>query len=209
MPESYSRALVETWLTGLAAGTLLLGQDNQGLAASALALLGEPVIEPPAPAPPPAPQPLPPGYLSEHFTLEEFTRSDTATARGIDNTPTEAALAELGKLADTLEQVRKLLGSNPVFISSGYRCPELNAAVGGAGNSAHLYGAAADFTVPAFGSPLDVCLALEQFLPELEIDQLIYENDSWIHLGRAPAGSKPRYQCLTIDDGQTVEGIVA
>ena len=92
-------------------------------------------------------------------------------------------------------------------ITSGYRCPELNAAVGGASNSAHLFGCAADFVCTA-ATPLDICRAIEPYLVELQIDQLIHENESWVHVGRAPAGAQPRYECLTIDGGHTVVGIV-
>jgi zinc D-Ala-D-Ala carboxypeptidase len=154
--------------------------------------------------------PLPAGNLTPHFTLHEFTASDTAAMRGIDNTPTPAALAQLEQTAELMERVRATCGSNPVLISSGYRCPALNSAVGGAAQSAHLYGCAADFTVPAFGSVLDVCHAIEPHLHEWGVDQLIYENASWIHIGRAiPPSETPRCQVLTINSAGTFNGIVA
>ena len=156
-----------------------------------------------------APDDVPADHLSPHFTLSEFIASDTAAMQGIDNTPDNDALAQLEMTADLMELVRAICGSNPVLITSGYRCPELNAAVGGASNSAHLYGCAADFTIPAFGSVLDVCNAIEPYLAEWGIDQLIYENESWVHIGRANPGTEPRYECLTINSAGTFNGIVA
>jgi hypothetical protein len=155
------------------------------------------------------PEDVPPGNLSPHFTLSEFIASDTAAMNGIDNSPDEAALAELEKTADLMELIRAACLENPVLISSGYRCPALNSAVGGASNSAHLYGCAADFTVPGFGSVLDVCHAIEPYLAEWGVDQLIYENAAWVHVGRANPGAEPRYQCLTINSSGTFNGIVA
>lgn len=152
-------------------------------------------------------QPAP--RLSRHFTLYEMTYSDTALAEGIDNAPDDAALRELQLLTRrTLEPVRLLLGALPILINSGYRCPELNEAVGGATNSAHLSGAAADIVCPEFGTPLEICRLLEPYLRGLQIDQLIHENDAWVHIGRAVEGAIPRCECLTIDNGMTVSGIV-
>jgi hypothetical protein len=86
----------------------------------------------------------------------------------------------------------------------------LNEAIGGASNSAHLYGCAADFTIPGFGDVLDICRALKPHLRELGIDQLIDESASgasWVHVGRAiPPSTAPRYQCLTIANGATTTG---
>jgi hypothetical protein len=151
---------------------------------------------------PPEPEPLPEGYLSAHFTLAELTYSDIASAAHIDNTPDRAAVGQLTQLAQlTLEGIRTICGDNPIFISSGYRCPELNKTVGGASNSAHLYGCAADFIIPDFGDVLDICHALEPHLRELGIDQLVNESGSgarWVHVGRAiPPSTAPRHQCLT------------
>jgi hypothetical protein len=154
------------------------------------------------------PPPLAKFHLTPHFTLAELTRSDTAQAQGIDNTPDADEVDELGETALLLEKVRTLCGNHPVVVSSGFRCPELNAAVGGASNSAHLYGCAADFTVPGFGSVLDVCHAIRPHLAAWGVDQLIYEN-GWVHIGRAIPPSTARAQCLTIDGRGTQQGIVA
>ncbi|MFJ2987747.1 D-Ala-D-Ala carboxypeptidase family metallohydrolase [Collimonas sp. NPDC087041] len=148
--------------------------------------------------------------LTAHFTLEEFTRSDTARSRGIANTPLPAIVANLRRLAQFAELVRLALGGAAMVISSGYRCPELNRAVGGAANSAHLVGLACDFTAPAFGTPLAICQALST--SNLPFDQLIYERAGgaiWVHLGIAAEGIKPRRQVLTIDSRGTRVGLWA
>src|SRR5215471_9024651 len=154
------------WLQGIAAGTIDLTLPNQEYAARTLAYVTQKPV-------------LPPGQLSRHFTLEEMIASETAESRGIDNTPTAEVTDQLKHLCrHTLERTRDLCGDHSVYVSSGYRCPELNVAVGGASNSAHLYGCAADIVIPEFGDPLTVCRALAPYVDELEIDQLIYETNS-------------------------------
>jgi hypothetical protein len=129
--------------------------------------------------------------MSEHFSLTELTASSTAVRLGIDNTPNGEIANNLSLLADQLETVRAMLGNKPMHIDSGYRCPELNAAVGGAKDSAHLSGFAADFTCPDFGSPESIVTALEA--AGLKYDQLIQEG-TWVHVSFAPA---MRQQTLT------------
>ena len=143
--------------------------------------------------------------LSEHFTLEEFTDSQTAARKGLNNIPAEHSQERknLHRTAEVMEQVRTLLDSKPVLISSGYRSPQVNAAVGGSKSSAHMSGLAADFSCPGFGTPKHICKKLEPHMKELGIDQLIYEYDTWVHLGlRDP----PRNQALTIDNKGTRSG---
>lgn len=124
--------------------------------------------------------------LSPHFNLSEFTRSDTAQARGISNEPGPAHLANLRKLADRLEEVRALLGQ-PMAISSGYRSPALNRAVDGSTTSSHSIALAADFTCPKFGTVMQTCVAIRD--SALPFDQLIYEQTpggEWVHFGMGP-----------------------
>ena len=207
MEYSYSLDEVRAWLNNLAGGTLDLEIDNQAAASAALGYLK--YLEEPEPEPAPEPAALPPGYLSPNFTLDELTHSDTATANGIDNTPGPDEEANLSALAAVLEQVRAICLDYSVTISSGYRCPELNALVGGASNSAHLYGLAADFTIPEFGDPTAVCKNIEPHLGALGIDQLIDESGGgarWVHLGLPAVGAPPRCQCLTINASGTCEG---
>lgn len=137
--------------------------------------------------------------LTEHFTLEEFLVSETAARRGIDNTPTDAVVANLKRLAERLEQVRAIF-HKPVIITSGYRCPELNVAVGGAKDSAHMYGRAADFNVPGAGGPLQVAILINQ-RQNIVFDQLINEFDSWVHFGIEAEGAEARRQTMTYKRG--------
>ena len=82
--------------------------------------------------------------LSPHFTLEEMTASDTARKLGICNKAPSGIVKNLGYLANNLlEPLRSLLGK-PILITSGYRCEELNKAVGGSATSQHRYGQAVD-----------------------------------------------------------------
>ena len=135
--------------------------------------------------------------LTPHFSLEEFLVSETAARRGIPNTPDDAALANLKRLADVLEAVRTRLGT-PLLITSGYRSPELNAAVGGSQNSAHMRGLAADFHCPGYGNPLQVCQAISAMdLLDVPFDQLIHEFGLWVHLGLVPIDQARRAQLLT------------
>jgi len=128
--------------------------------------------------------------VSENFSLEELVASQIAARRRIDNRPPQPVVENLRRLAGLLEQIRKVVGK-PITISSGYRSPALNAAVGGAGNSAHMQGLAADITV---GGLAPKALAKAIIAAGITFDQLIYEG-TWVHVGLA-AGA-PRNQVLT------------
>ena len=146
-----------------------------------------------------------PTQLSTHFTLEEFLASDTATQQGIDNTPTPEHRANLQVLATSLEPVRTLLG-HPMLVSSGYRNPTLNAAVGGVANSDHALGWAVDFVSPLFGTPFEVCEAIRD--SGIAFDQLIHEKRRWVHLSFNP---RMRNETLTLPPGSStyVPGILS
>ena len=133
--------------------------------------------------------------LTPNFSLEELIASDTAARAGIDNTPPPALMDNLQALAQGLESVRALLG-NPIHVNSGYRSPALNARVGGAPNSRHMTGLAADILCPQFGTPLDVCRAIAA--SGIPIDQVIHEYANWCHVSFTPAGAAPRRELLTI-----------
>jgi zinc D-Ala-D-Ala carboxypeptidase len=123
--------------------------------------------------------------LSKHFTLSEFTKSQTATRRRIRNHPSPADIKAIKLLCEkVLEPVREHFGK-PVVISSGYRSPALNRAVGGAARSQHAKGEAADFEIPGV-SNVEVCRWMEK---NLNYDQLILEfytpgiaNSGWVHV---------------------------
>lgn len=139
--------------------------------------------------------------LSAHFTLEEMTVSQEAARRGLDNTPEGQALANLRKTANAMELVRAYL-THPILVSSGYRSPEVNRAVGGSKTSAHVQGYAVDFTSPGFGTPLQICRSIER--SPLQFDQLIHEFGRWVHISFDP---KNRRQVLTIDKNGTRNGL--
>jgi hypothetical protein len=142
--------------------------------------------------------------LTQHFTLQELTASDTAVRLRINNTPTPQVIGELQKTAELLEVVRRLLGDVPLRVSSGYRCLDLNRSLRSSDTSAHIPGRAADFTAPGFGTPLEICRALANQVAALKFDQLIHEFNAWVHIGRA---DDPRQELLTIDNTGTRTGL--
>jgi hypothetical protein len=135
--------------------------------------------------------------LSENFSLEELTASETAARRGIDNTPSEEVINNLKRLAAALQEVRALLNNRSILVSSGYRSPELNRAVGGSATSDHCKGLAADFICPSYGTPNDVVRAISG--SNLSFKQVIREFDKWVHLSIPEEGQEPRKQALIID----------
>jgi hypothetical protein len=146
--------------------------------------------------------------LSEHFSLEELVASDTACRMGIDNAPSQAIIDELKVTCDRLlEPIRRVLRDQPIEITSGYRCPDLNIAVGGVAHSAHASGRAVDFVCPKFGTPYEICVHLTNHMRQLEIDQLIHEHGSWVHVARAATGTTARLHVMTIDGRGTRQGL--
>lgn len=147
--------------------------------------------------------------LSEHFTLEELTASSTARDLGIDNTPPQEFAPRLILLAQMLERIRAALGGVPIVVSSGYRCPVLNKAVGGVPESHHTLGYAADIEAPAFGDPQQVARRLVADLDTLQIGQLILEGvkgKKWVHVStHAPMLATNRV--LTMTDAGTITGL--
>lgn len=137
-------------------------------------------------------------HLSAHFTLDEFTSSQVAARRGIDNTPTPPIVERLKRTAQGLETVRQRLGGFHIIVTSGYRCERLNRLVKGAKGSQHILGEAADFICPRFGAPADIAAALRD--SELDYDQLILEFGEWVHISFA---DRPRHQALVIDRSGT------
>lgn len=138
---------------------------------------------------------LPQGHLSKHFTLREATHSATAASIGIDNSPDNKSLEAIKDTAMRMEAVRELLG-HPIVVSSWYRNPRVNRAVGGSSTSDHMSGRSVDFRCDGFGSPLSICKVIAS--SDIEFDQLIYETNSrgsqWVHIG---FGERMRGQILT------------
>lgn len=124
--------------------------------------------------------------LSPHFTLAEMTISQAAARHGLNNQPGPRAIAALTALClNVLEPVREHFGS-PVIVSSGYRARPVNAVIGGADNSQHCDGEAADFRVQGVAN-IDVC---QWMMKHLTYDQLIYEFGAggWVHVSYRTGG---------------------
>ncbi|MBA4010778.1 MAG: peptidase M15 [Phenylobacterium sp.] len=128
--------------------------------------------------------------LTPHFSLEELTRSQVAVRKGIDNTPGPVSVQNLQTTAEAMERVRAILGV-PITVTSGYRSPPLNDAIGGSPTSAHTLGLAVDFVADRFGAPLDICRKLVE--ARVRFDQLI-EEGTWVHISFDP---RMRGQVLT------------
>lgn len=136
--------------------------------------------------------------LTEHFTLEELTAT---SHRQFDNTPNDAELANLLRLAEFLEQVKTALDGKPIMVNSGFRSKAVNDSVGSRDSSQHRIGAACDFRVPGM-KPDEVVRAV--IAAGLPFDQIIREFDSWTHISvtNTPDGT-PRKQALIIDKAGT------
>ena len=123
--------------------------------------------------------------LSKNFTLNEYVKSQTALRKGIDNSieSTEHLEAAEALFADVVQKVRDHFG--PTIITSGYRSPALNEAIGGSSNSQHCKGEAVDIEVPGI-STVDLAKWIES---NLLFDQLILEfytpgipDSGWVHV---------------------------
>jgi len=131
--------------------------------------------------------------LSKNFTLGELTKSQTAIRRSIDNTPSAAATNYLQGLVDNVLQPVRDHFKKPVDISSGYRSPQLNVAIGGSSTSHHCLGMAADFEIMGMDNK-----ELAQWVRDnLKFTQLILEfytdgdpNSGWVHVGYDPVDLK-------------------
>ena len=130
----------------------------------------------------------------KYFKLCEFINSPTANRLHIDNLPSFEIVDNLNMLAYYLDSIREKLGE-PIHISSGYRCSDLNKAVGGVANSQHLYGLAADLTCSDMQK-------LETVIRETGgFDQLIKEHRKgsksfWFHISVCSRNGKPRNQII-------------
>lgn len=131
----------------------------------------------------------------KYFTIAELCRSDAADRLGIDNRCGSEHAANLTALVENvLDPLREWYGK-PIRVSSGYRCPELNARVKGVANSQHLSGQAADIDTGDRGQNK---LLFEYVRTHLPFDQLIDEsNFAWVHISYRADG-KNRKQLLRL-----------
>lgn len=128
--------------------------------------------------------------LSEHFTLEEATYSETAVRLGIDNQPSTLQLENMKVSASHLEQVRAVTGA--LRVNSWLRLPAVNEAVGGSKISSHMDGWAIDCSSSAH-TTYELCQIVKQ--AGIKFDQMIHEYGRWMHISFAP---EMRQQELTI-----------
>ena len=117
----------------------------------------------------------------KYFTLKEMINSNTAKSKGIDNTPTWSVVLNLLELVqNVLDPIREAY-KKPIKVNSGYRCIELNRAVGSKDNSQHILGLAADITVGSREANKQLFEFIQSNIKEW--DQLINENNyQWIHI---------------------------
>jgi len=135
--------------------------------------------------------------LTPNFTLDELTASESAERNGWDNSPTDAELENLKRLADFLEQVKVVLGGKPVMINSAFRSKKVNDAVGSKDTSQHRLGCAADIRVPGM-TPDEVVRKI--VASGINFDQVIREFDRWTHISVSNSPDRtPRKQALIID----------
>ena len=151
--------------------------------------------------------------LTQHFALAEFTRSATAQAKGIDNSLDPSAKADQPIIScltvlceNVLEPLRRHLNV-PIVISSGYRCPALNSAVGGSPTSQHMRGQACDIHIPSVSQGKQW---MEWIMDNTTFDQLIWERNSqgthWIHVSCKPDTKQNRQQVLWIGGSPPPDG---
>jgi zinc D-Ala-D-Ala carboxypeptidase len=136
--------------------------------------------------------------LSDNFYLSEFVKSETASRLGIDNTPSPEVISNLKLLAEEVLQPLRVKLNKPVTITSGYRSPALNAAIGSSTTSQHTTGEAADFEIVG----MDNKELAKWIVKNLVFDQLILEfyedgdlNSGWVHCSYS--ASKNRKSVLT------------
>ena len=143
--------------------------------------------------------------ISEHFSLQELTKSQTGERLGIDNLPSDAHLANLTLLCErVLEPIRTHYG-RPITINSGYRGQKLNKAVGGAATSQHCNGEAADIEIAGVANG-DLANWIET---NLDYDQLILEcykrgvpDSGWVHVSYKPAGNRKQELTASVVGGK-------
>ncbi len=148
--------------------------------------------------------------LSDHFTLMELTKSQTAERLGIDNTPTDEIIGNLASICDSILEPIRAHFRIPFSPSSAFRCRELNQAIGGSLRSSHCLGLAVDIELPGIPNP-DLARWVQS---NLVYDQVILEcwtgqpGSGWVHVGDDLL--EPRGQVLTYMRGKGyMNGIAA
>lgn len=137
--------------------------------------------------------------MNNYFTIKELCYSYTAEQKGIDNSPSKEIEEHLKELISFLNPIREKWGSG-IQVNSGYRCPELNKAVGGVDTSAHMEGWAVDI-YPVNNKFEEFKQFIIDYLKDKNFDQVIIERNGcsqWIHLGLWSKG-RQRKQIFKIE----------
>ena len=147
--------------------------------------------------------------LSENFSLNELTKSQTATRKGIDNKPTSEQIENLKSLSIHILQKIRDHYERPVRVTSGYRSPELCVAIGSSKNSQHAKGEAADFEITGVDN-FDLAIWISK---NLEFDQLISEfykdqhpDSGWVHCSFKSEGNRKQVLSAYKENGKTRYG---
>lgn len=152
--------------------------------------------------------------LTENFSLSEMVKSETALRQGLDNTPGPAEIANLKVLAEKVLQPVRDNFKRGVKVNSGFRHPNVNAAVGGSRTSDHCKGQAADIEIPGLANA-DLA---EWIKDNLKFTQLILEfytpgvpDSGWVHVSYDPANLKCQVLTAMKENGKTVykPGLIA
>ena len=148
--------------------------------------------------------------LSKNFSLNEFTKSSTALRRGIDNSVKDKEhLENLKHLVEHICQPTREYFGKPVIVTSGYRSPELNAAIGGSATSQHCKGEAVDMEIPGVSN---VKLA-NWITNNCNFDQVILEfynpdegpNSGWVHASLKREGENRKMKMVAYTDGSSTK----
>ena len=150
------------------------------------------------------PKPKTTNKMATYFTLAELLKSDTAKQKGIDNTPSWEVVDHLRELTEKILDPLRAAWGKPIKVSSGYRCPRLNAAVKGASTSVHMIGYAADLqTSGSFNKFRDFVVAWFRDTGT-KFDQLLLESNKktgakWIHVGLRNNAGQQRGQVKVME----------
>lgn len=139
--------------------------------------------------------------MGRYFTQKELIASTEAYKRKIDNTPSEEIKEHLEELIEFMDGIRKAWGS-AIIVTSGYRCTELNEAIGGAKKSAHQTGYAVD-CVPANNRKKEFFEFCKEYLKDRDFDELLFERNSrgsiWCHIALKSIDGKQRKKIKVLE----------
>ena len=146
--------------------------------------------------------------ISEHLSLSELIRSDSAKRLGVTNMPTPEHIINLKALAENIFEPIRAHFRCPIYISSGYRSAELNKALNGAKSSQHLKGEAIDIDMDGSSNGVTNAMVYDFIITKLDFDQVIWEhgnteNPAWVHVSYKKNGPQRHdiLRAVLIDGG--------